>query len=89
MPRPTQTPSRSTQTLSTPSRRIDSIAKTEPQAGQSRRQVLGTLSAAGLIGSSAIGAAVPAAAADKPLPGDELEYRETDHIRRYYESARR
>jgi hypothetical protein len=84
MPRQTNAQSRSTQ-----SRHIDSSTKAEPQTGQSRRQVLGTLSAAGLIGSSAIGGAAPAAASDRPAPGEELEYRETDHIRRFYESARR
>lgn len=62
--------------------------RSKPTTDQiNRRQVLGGLSVAGVMGALA-----PAGQPDAAeLPSDAVtpEYQETDHIRRFYELARR
>ena len=62
-----------------------------PGGGQSsRRDVLRNLTLAGLAVSSATAITASPAAAKPEEPADNsLNYRETDHIRRYYALSRR
>ena len=69
-------------------------AKTGKPAGQetaaSRREVLKGLSLAGLAAGSTTLAAVPAhAEPEPPANATDLHYQESDHIRKFYDLARR
>ena len=60
-----------------------------PASAASRRDLLKGLSLAGLAAGSTALAMGPAQA--EPVPADpaELNYRETDHVRKFYDLARR
>lgn len=66
------------------------MKKTMPALDPSRRQFLGiaTAGAAVGLGLAPLPAAAAPAAATAPAPAAASGYRETEHIRRYYQSAR-
>ena len=54
-----------------------------------RRKVLAALSVTGLASSSVVGLASDERVDEAPIDDKAIEYRETDHIRQFYELARR
>jgi hypothetical protein len=72
--------------------RVDATRRTRvPGPKQaSRRQLLQGLSLAGLASSgSIVGIDSVQASSEKSASADTPEYRETDHVRRFYDLARR
>lgn len=63
--------------------------RTRPAGRASRRELLQGMSLAGLAAGSASLAAVPAQAEPAPTDSPDLQYRENDHIRKFYDLARR
>jgi hypothetical protein len=62
---------------------------TAPVGRASRRELLKGLSLAGLAAGSTSLAAVPAQAEPPPVDSSGVQYRENDHIRKFYDLARR
>lgn len=60
-----------------------------PEVAASRRELLKGLSLAGLAAGSTTFAAIPAQAEPAPASATDLNYSETDHIRKFYDLARR
>ncbi len=64
------------------------LKKDHAHAETDRRSFL-KLAGAGVVGTGAAAAApVPAVAAEAPEPAAKDGYRETEHVRRYYELAK-
>jgi hypothetical protein len=59
------------------------------ESATSRRELLKGLSLAGLAAGSTTFAAIPAQAEPAPTIPADLSYSETDHIRKFYDLARR